>query len=105
MKLIDVVETSPDSNKKYIASFCKCSGKSVCLPSERKTIQFGSKTSTTFAEGASEQKRDAYLARHGAPGAGESWTTATPGALSRWILWSAKTIKQGIANFKKNVKC
>lgn len=104
MKLIDVVNTPADSSKKLVAVFCECKGKTKCLPEDRKKIQFGSKVSTTFAEGASEEKKNAYLARHGAPKAGEDWNSPTPAALSRWILWSAKSIKQGIANFKKNVR-
>jgi hypothetical protein len=101
MRLIDVVNTPADSSKKLVAVFCQCEGKTKCLPEDRKRIQFGSKVSTTFAEGASEQKKDAYLARHKV---NEDWTKVNAGALSRWILWSAKSIKQGIANFKKNVR-
>jgi len=102
MKLISVHPTPEDSTKKYIGVFCECKGKTKCKPQDRKTIQFGSKTSTTFAEGASEQKRDAYIARHRV---NENWTTANAGSLSRWVLWSAKSIKQGIANFRKHVGC
>jgi hypothetical protein len=102
MKLVDVVKTPPDSSKKLVASFCECSGKTKCDPINRKKIAFGSKTSTTFAEGASVEKQQAYLARHKV---NENWNSVNPGALSRWILWSSKSIAGGIKNFKKNVGC
>lgn len=103
MKLVDVSPAPDGSSKKLVASFCECkNGKTKCDPKDRKKIAFGSSVSTTFAEGASEQKRDAYLARHRV---NEDWTTPNAGSLSRWILWSAKSIKQGISNFKKHVHC
>jgi hypothetical protein len=51
-----------------------------------KTVSFGMKNSKgTFADGASEEKRDAYIARHKK---NENWNDiTTAGALSRWILW------------------
>jgi hypothetical protein len=102
MKLVDVSKTPAGSSKKLVASFCECKGPSRCDPKDRKTIQFGSKTSTTFAEGASVEKQQAYLARHKV---NENWNSVNPGALSRWILWSSKSIAGGIKNFKKNVGC
>ena len=102
MKLVDVSPAPAGSSKKYVAEFCECKGKSKCAPEDRKKISFGSSVSTTFAEGASEEKKNAYLARHKV---NEDWTKPNAGSLSRWILWSAKSIRQGIANFKKNVKC
>jgi len=103
MKLVDVVPTPSGSDKKMVASFCECSGKTKCDPKDRKKISFGSKSSHTFLEGATEQKRDAYLARHSKNN--ENWNTASAGALSRWILWSSRTLGGGIRNFKKHVKC
>ena len=102
MKLIDVVPTPADSNKKYTATFCQCKGPTKCLPKDRKKISFGSKNSNTYLEGATEQKKDAYIARHRV---NESFTTVSAGALSRWILWSSRTLAGGIKNFKKNVGC
>jgi len=102
MKLVDVVSAPAGSDKKLVASFCECKGKSKCAPEDRKKIAFGSKSSTTFAEGATEQKRDAYLARHRV---NEDWTKPNAGSLSRWVLWSAKSISAGVKNFKKNVGC
>ena len=102
MKLIDVTPTPKDSKKKYIAELCKCNGPTKCKPDERLRIQFGSKGSMTFTEGATEKQRDAYIARHSVR---EDWSKANPGSLSRYVLWSAKSIKQGIINFNNKIKC
>ena len=100
MKLIDVVPTPPSSNKKFIATFCECKGATKCLPKDRKKIAFGSKNSVTFLDGATEQKKDAYIARHSK---NEDFTKVSAGALARWINWSSRTLAGGIKNFKKNV--
>jgi hypothetical protein len=103
MKLISVVETPADSKKKYIASFCQCEGKTKCKPEDRKKIQFGSKGSTTFTSGATEAQKDAYIARHSVR---EDFNKIGPASLSRFILWSSKTLAGGIKNFKaKFDKC
>jgi len=102
MKLISVSPTPAGSEKKLDAEFCLCKGPTKCDPKDRKHILFGSKGSTTFISGATEQQRDNYLARHKV---NEDWTKPNAGSLSRYILWSARTIKQGIINFKKNVGC
>ena len=103
MKLVDVVQTPSGSNKKMVASFCEChGGKTKCAEKDRKKIAFGAKNITTYLEGATEQKRDAYIARHSV---NEDFHKVSAGALSRWILWSSRSLAGGIRNFKKNVKC
>jgi hypothetical protein len=102
MKLLTVTKTPANSEKKLDAEFCMCQGKTKCKPGERKHILFGSKTSKTYAEGATEQTKNAYLARHRV---NEDWTKPNAGSLSRYILWSAKSIQEGIKNFKKNIGC
>ena len=56
-----------------------------------KTISFGMKGSAgTFADGASEEKKQAYIARH--KKLNEDWSDRfSAGFLSRWVLWSEKT--------------
>ena len=56
-----------------------------------KTITFGQKNSKgTFADGSSEQKKDAYIARH--KKLNEDWSDKfSAGFLSRWVLWSEKS--------------
>jgi hypothetical protein len=55
-----------------------------------KTITFGMKGSAgTFADGASQEKKDAYIARHRV---NEDWSDIfSAGFLSRWVLWSERT--------------
>ena len=49
-----------------------------------RTLHFGSKTSKTFTEGGSEEKKKAYLKRHRV---NEDWTKINAGSASRFILW------------------
>jgi len=70
---------------------------------DRPTIRrrFGAPGAQTFIDGATKEKRAAYLARHGAPAAGEDWSDSgrgSPGWLSRWILWGPSP------DIRKNVK-
>jgi hypothetical protein len=55
-----------------------------------KTITFGMKGSAgTFADGSSEQKKDAYIARHRV---NEDWSDKfSAGFLSRFVLWSERS--------------
>jgi hypothetical protein len=85
------VEPSKRIEKKLVATFK--------VDDAIKKIHFGSKNSFTFAEGADEQTRNAYIARHTVK---EDWTTPlNAGSLSFHILWNAKSIDKGIKNFKK----
>ena len=86
MKLLTIKQTSQGDPKKLIANF------------DTKTIKFGSKGSKTYAEGASKEKQQAYLARHRV---NEDWNKINAGSLSRYVLWSAPSITAGIQNFKK----
>jgi len=102
MKLINVEPTPSGSEKKYIATFCECKGATKCLPKDRKKIAFGSKGSNTFTDSATELQKENYLKRHKV---NENWNAINAGSLSRWILWSAKTLSGGIANFRKRFNC
>lgn len=104
MKLVNVTETPAGSSKKMVASFCECTGgKTTCAEKDRKKIAFGSKGSSTYLDASTtDAKRDAYIKRHSV---NEDFHKVSAGALSRWILWSSRTLEGGIRNFKKNVKC
>jgi hypothetical protein len=102
MKLINVEPTPANSEKKYIATLCRCSGASKCDPKSRTKIAFGSKGSTTFIDGATELERTNYIKRHSVR---ENWTGVNPGSLSRYILWSHRTLEKGIQEFKKRFNC
>ncbi len=89
------VRRSERKEKKLVAKFLLDNGKS-------RTIHFGAKNSTTYAEGGSDSKRLAYIARHSVR---EDWTNPlSAGALSRYVLWQRKSIKAGVADFKKRFK-
>ena len=100
MKLIRVENTPANSDKKFVAVFCKCPGRSVCSDADKKRIEFGQKGSNTYLDGATNEVRDAYLTRHRA---NENWNTINRGSLSRWINWSSRSMAQAIRNFKANV--
>ena len=86
---------SDNTGNKRLKAILKENGKKV------KTITFGMKGSKgTFADGATEEKKKAYLARHSKMG--EDWTKSgikTAGFYSRWVLWSDRTN----AKIKKNI--
>ena len=94
--------SSKAKNKKYTAVFCKCEKKNACRGSNHKKINFGQDTSTTYVEGANEQKKKAYIARH-SKSPGENWSDpTTSGSLAYHLLWGAtKSLQKNIALFKK----
>lgn len=79
---IDIIENNSPT-KRLTALITYKDGK-------RKTVNFGMKGSAgTFADGATEEKRKAYIARHRVR---EDWTDpTTAGFMSRWVLWEART--------------
>jgi len=102
MKLIDVKPTPADSDKKFIATLCKCQGMSKCDPKSRQTIAFGSKGSNTYIDSATDLERTNYIKRHSVR---ENFNVVGPASLSRYILWSKRTLKEGIEEFKKRFHC
>jgi hypothetical protein len=70
---------APKDSKRLIAFFIMEDGKT-------KRKKFGQyQSGGTFFDGATEEKKNAYLARHRAR---ENWDDImSAGALSRWILW------------------
>ena len=57
---------------------------------DNKRVHFGQPNATTYVDGATEQQKAAYLARHGSPLSREDWSPTgrqTAGYLSRWVLW------------------
>ena len=62
-----------------------------------KTVRFGAQGYTDFTRGATDEQQKAYKARH----AGDNLTDKfSPGALSMFVLWSSKSLAQGIRNYK-----
>ena len=100
MRLVDVVK-STRKEKKYMAIFCECEGKSVCK--NKKKVHFGFDGSQTYLDHKDDKKKAAYIARHRA---NEDWNNRiTAGALSYHLLWNKTTLKASIADFRKRFKC
>jgi hypothetical protein len=102
MKLLNVEPTPNSSQKRLVATFCECKGPTKCLPKDRHKIAFGSKDGFTYADGADEKTKLNYIKRHQV---NENWNKINAGSLSRYILWSKKSISQGVAEFRKIFKC
>jgi len=113
IKSLDIVD-NPKANKegkRLLATFKIIDGKQIKFI----TVKFGMyKSAGTFADGSTEQKRQAYLARHSK--LKENWEKSgaiTAGFLSRWVLWENKENSEiknklksiiGINNIKVNFK-
>lgn len=63
-----------------------------------KTVRFGAAGYTDRTRGATDEQQKAYKARHRGDNLSDKFS---PGALSMFVLWSSKSLAQGIANYKK----
>jgi hypothetical protein len=86
------VTPAKDGKHKFNALFKLHTGK-------YKTVPFGAVGYSDMTQHGDPKRMERYLARHKA---NEDWTDMmSPGALSRWILWSAPSLEKGIENYKK----
>ena len=77
---------------KMIAIFYDENGKKI------RTIRFGSALHSDMTKHKDQTRMELYLKRHMKR---ENWNNPlTAGSLSRYVLWSAPTLSQGINNFK-----
>ena len=86
-----VLFKSPRDNKRF-----------AVMNEDGKTTHFGQPGATTFADGASEAKRAAYIARHSK--GGENWNISgkdTAGFWSRHLLWEEPSIGGAIKSIKR----
>ena len=66
---------------------------------KQKHIDFGNAGMEDFTQHKDPERQRLYLARHRAR---EDWDNPmTAGALSRYVLWSATSLRQGISNYKQ----
>ena len=73
-----------DKKKKLVALFYTNEGKYV------RKVPFGSRGSSVYYDHKNDQTMRNYLARHRKNN--ENWDDPySPGALSRWVLWSEKS--------------
>jgi hypothetical protein len=76
-------------NQPFVVSMSRGSKRLVAMFGNKR-VQFGQPNATTYVDGATEQQKAAYLARHGSPLSRENWGPSgrqTAGYLSRWVLW------------------
>jgi hypothetical protein len=83
--------TSEKPTKRYVAIF-----------NNGLKTHFGQPGGYTYADGASEQTRSAYIARHKVL---ENWNDPyTAGALARFILWEHRSVKKAVEEYNKKFK-
>jgi hypothetical protein len=68
-----------------------------------KTVPFGQRGYSDFTKHKDVTRRQRYIERHARMR--EDWNDpATPGALSRWVLWNKPTLRASLADFKRRFK-
>ena len=96
------VKPSSRKDKRYTATFCLCEKKNQCKGENHKQTSFGDPTATTYADGASEEKRQAYLARHSKLKGSDFNKPTTAASLARYLLWGEyRSLRENIKAFKK----
>ena len=95
------IKSSPMKDKRLVAIFFDDNNKKI------KTTHFGLKNPKigAFPDHNNEKLKTNYLKRHNPKVTNENWNDMfSAGALSRWILWNKKTIKESIEDFKRRFK-
>lgn len=75
----------------------------VILPDGKK-VHFGAEDGETYLEHKDDDKKEAWLARHGSKEMNEDWSKDgmhTAGFYSRWLLWNKKTLRKSIKDVRK----
>lgn len=89
---LKTIRKSHKKEKKWDAIFDK--------DGKEKIVPFGQKGYSDYTKHHDKTRRQRYIDRHS--GMGENWRDpATPGALSRYVLWNKKTIRASVSDFKK----
>lgn len=82
------IHKSPKTNSRFLATLTDVESGDV------KKVHFGATARTkTFYDVKDDKKRDAYIARHSAPSAGQDHSPTgifTAGWWSRWFLWETQ---------------
>jgi len=84
------IKPSTSKGKKYMAIFYD-GDKKV------RTVHFGAKGYLDRTIGATDEQQKAYKARHAGDNLSDKFS---PGSLSMYVLWSSKSLSQGIKNYK-----
>jgi hypothetical protein len=89
---LKTLRRSHKKEKKWDAVFVK--------DGRTKIVPFGQKGYSDYTKHRDKTRRQRYIDRHS--NMGENWRDpATPGALSRYILWNKKTVRASLADFRK----
>ena len=92
MKLQSIKPSTRAGKKKMAVFINKKTGRT-------KTTHFGARGMSDYTIHKDKERRERYISRHKSR---ENWKDPTSaGALSRWVLWSAPSLRGGIANYKK----
>ena len=92
IKFVQILN-SPKPEKLYMARFYDPNRNLV------KTTHFGSKIGRNYTHHGDNDIKDAWLSRHRVR---EDWDDATsPGALSRWLLWSFTSLSKSFKYYLK----
>ena len=90
---LKTIRRSHKPGKKWDAVFEKPDGKTKVVP-------FGARGMSDFTKHKDVTRRNRYIQRHGHMN--EDWTDPmTPGALSRYILWSKPSFRDSVQAYKK----
>lgn len=94
VKLLKIVR-SHNPEKKYDAYF-------LSDHNRQRVIPFGSAGMQDYTMHKDPERQRRYIARHHSR---ENWSSPmTAGALSRYVLWSSTSLRQGIANYKRRFR-
>ena len=85
-----VIKKDTTGKKKMVAVFYEGDKKI-------KTTRFGADGYTDRTRGATDEQQKAYKARHAGDNLNDKFSA---GALSMTVLWSSKSLAQGISNYK-----
>ncbi len=81
--------------------------KLTAILSDGQQIHFGSDVSQTYTEGASKEKRDAYMRRHMANAVEKHHIenlVMSPALLSAYVLWNTPDMAQNIKILNKKLR-
>ena len=93
-KLVKIVRSRKPA-KKYDAYFITDKNRS-------KVVSFGAAGMKDYTKHKDKSRQERYIKRHKK---NEHWNSPmTPGALSRYVLWSSPSLKQGISNYKRKFR-
>ena len=71
----------------------------VAIFTNGKRVKFGQPGANTYLDGASEQTRKNYIARHRV---NENWSDPySPGALARYILWEHRSLSVAVRDYNR----